>query len=50
MAELSTKSLLDRIDQQLNLLTERRDALITAAVTGQLDPSSYRDSVAGASS
>lgn len=30
--------------KQLRALRERRDALITAAITGQLDPSSYRAS------
>ena len=34
----------DRTSRQAKLLDEHRDALITAAVTGQLDPSSYRAS------
>lgn len=32
----------DLVHRQLPLLAERRDALIAAAVTGQIDPSSYR--------
>lgn len=34
----------NRVNRQLPLLAERRDALITAAVTGQLEASSYRES------
>ncbi|MCA1702723.1 MAG: restriction endonuclease subunit S [Actinobacteria bacterium] len=33
-----------RVHRQLRLFAERRDALINAAITGQLDPSSYRES------
>lgn len=38
----------DLIRRQLPLLDERRDALITAAVTGELDPSTYRGSAVAA--
>lgn len=34
--------LIDKIDRQLSLLTERRRALITAAVTGQIDVTTAR--------
>lgn len=34
----------DLVTRQLPLLAERRNALITAAVSGQLDPTSYRAS------
>lgn len=30
------------LERQMSLLVERREALITAGVTGQLDPTSYR--------
>lgn len=40
---------LDRLlSAQLVAYAERRDALITAAVTGELDPTSYRDSAVAA--
>lgn len=35
-------NLIDKIDRQLGLLAERRQALITAAVTGQIDVSTAR--------
>lgn len=38
------EELADLMSRQVDLMIERRDALITAAVTGQLDPSSYRAS------
>lgn len=38
----SLDGLLDRIDRQRQLLTERRAALVTAAVTGQLDVTTAR--------
>jgi len=38
----------DLIRRQLPRLTELRDALITAAVTSELDPSSYRESAVAA--
>ena len=38
----------DQSEQQVQLLDEHRDALITAAVTGELDPSSYRASAVAA--
>jgi type I restriction enzyme S subunit len=34
--------LADKIDKQLELLAERRQALVTAAVTGQIDVSTAR--------
>jgi len=40
--EDSMKELDSKLDCSLALLNERRQALITAAVTGELDPSSYR--------
>jgi len=42
-------ALAERVTRHVALLRERRDALVTAAVTGQLDTSSYRDSARGAS-
>ena len=38
------RMLKSRLDRQIELLDERREALITAAVTGHLDPTSYRAS------
>jgi type I restriction enzyme S subunit len=39
------RSLLDTLECQLSLLAERRHALITAAVTGQLDVTTARSGV-----
>jgi type I restriction enzyme S subunit len=36
------EQLADLMRRQVNAMTARRDALITSAVTGQLDPTSYR--------
>jgi restriction endonuclease S subunit len=38
------RTLKSRLDRQIELLDERRETLITAAVTGHLDPTSYRAS------
>lgn len=40
----SERAIADRSSRQARLLDEHRDAVITAAVTGQLDPTSYRAS------
>lgn len=42
--EEENNAVVSRIERQMSLLIERREALITAAVTGRLDPTSYRAS------
>jgi type I restriction enzyme S subunit len=42
--EARNRAMFSALDRQLGLLGERREALITATVTGELDPSSYRAS------
>lgn len=43
--EAETFRLTKQIDQQIDLLAERRQALITAAVTGQLDVTTAQSGV-----
>jgi len=40
-ASQATAAIRSRLEEQLRVLNERRQVLITAAVTGELDPSSY---------
>jgi type I restriction enzyme, S subunit len=46
--EVESHAVAEALRRQMHLLQERRDALITAAVTGELDPSPYRASVMAA--
>lgn len=42
--EKQNNAVASRLERQISLLVKRRETLITAAVTGQLDPNSYRPS------
>jgi hypothetical protein len=44
MVEAQTQAAASALHRQMDLLRERREVLITATVTGELDPSSYRAS------
>jgi type I restriction enzyme S subunit len=46
--EQQNEAVASRLERQMEILEERRQALITAAVSGQLDPSSYRGTAVAA--